>query len=518
MSRAQSVCRERRIFVRMAAICCAALPLLAGGGFAQLYSVGAFEVVGTNSQEALGSSVVALDLDNDSLDDLVVGGMTPTFSGRIRAYRSTGRALTSLGTRTGVVTGQRYGAALAAGHFFHGMVELRTQLAIGSPGGFSPSAGGAVTVEILDGIVFDVVVELVQGAGGMPGSDEDGDDFGAALAVGDFNDDGYDDLAIGAPGEDLAGGADSGAVYVVYGSDSGLDPATGELWTQGTAGVPGGDEAGDQFGFALAAGDFDGDFVDDLAIGAPGEEVSGLAGAGAVTLLPGSEGVGLVAAGSVQLSQGDGIVPGGLEAGDRFGEVLAAGRIVMGGTTQSPSELVIGVPHEAVGSEAEAGAVIVLPGRDGGITATGAELFTQNDLAGGFAEAGDRFGGALAIGSFKRPFYSDLVVGAPGEDHAGAADAGVAYIFFGRDASLSASEMQFVPRQLPGDTVLPAVEFAAALAAPDLDGNGRRDLALGVPGFSSGNPNVGEVQILFSALFADSFDYGNRDAWSSSVP
>ncbi|MEO7794156.1 MAG: hypothetical protein ABIV06_05225 [Thermoanaerobaculia bacterium] len=484
---------------------------------AQVYTVGAFSVPGASAEEAAGSSLVSADLDVDFDDDLVVGGKTPTGSGILRAYRSNGRTLTLIQSQTGTLAGQRFGEALAAGHFFHGMVELRTQLAIGSPGGRSTSLGGAVTIEILTGNTLDVVTELEQGLDGMPGADEDGDDFGAALAVGDWNDDGYDDLAIGAPGEDLSGAVDVGEVFVVYGSESGLDSATGEVWSQGSAGVPGVNEPGDQFGFALAAGDFDGDFIDDLAIGAPGEEVSALAGAGAVTILPGSAS-GLTAAGSVQLYQGDGIVPGTLEAGDRFGEVLAAGRIVMGGTTQSASDLVVGVPHEAVGIEAGAGAVVVLPGRLGGITATGAKLFTQNDLVGALAEAGDHFGGSLAIGSFKRPFYRDLVVGAPDEDHASAADAGVAYIFFGRDSSLSASDMQFVPRQLASETVLPSALFGTALAAPDLDGNGRDDLALGVPGFSTGTPNIGKVQLLFSALFADGFDYGNRDAWSSSVP
>jgi hypothetical protein len=109
-----------------------------------------------------------------------------------------------------------------------------------------------------------------------------------------------------------------------------------------------------------------------------------------------------------------------------------------------------------------AGAVVVLPGREGGITATGADLFTQNDLTGAVAEAGDHFGGALAIGSFKRPFYSDLVVGAPDEDYASVADAGVAYIFFGRDSSLSASDIQFVPRLLPGAGIGTSERFAAA--------------------------------------------------------
>ena len=50
---------------------------------------------------------------------------------------------------------------------------------------------------------------------------ESGDRFGAALAVGDFDDDGFADLAVGAPGEDAGSTADAGTVNVLYGSSSG---------------------------------------------------------------------------------------------------------------------------------------------------------------------------------------------------------------------------------------------------------------------------------------------------------
>ena len=139
-----------------------------------------------------------------------------------------------------------------------------------------------------------------------------GDHFGWALATGDFNGDGADDLATGIPrddgivrgsaagldpshsltlDQDVAGmngesafcdrfGAalavgDFGRVNVIYGEDSGLDSGHAQTWTQGIVLSPGTDERGDHFGFALAAGDFNRDGADDLAIGQPGEEVLG---------------------------------------------------------------------------------------------------------------------------------------------------------------------------------------------------------------------------------------------------
>jgi hypothetical protein len=80
------------------------------------------------------------------------------------------------------------------------------------------------------------------------------DAFGAALAAGDFNHDGFADLAASAPNEDIGSVPDAGAVSVLYGSAAGLTSTGGQLFTQNSAGVPDSAEAGDGFGAALAAG------------------------------------------------------------------------------------------------------------------------------------------------------------------------------------------------------------------------------------------------------------------------
>jgi hypothetical protein len=93
----------------------------------------------------------------------------------------------------------------------------------------------------------------------------------------DFNNDGFDDLAIGVPNEDVNGQVNAGAVNILYGSASGLT-GTNQLLTQAAP------EDGDQFGVAVAKGDFNNDAVTDLAVGAPGETLAGAVGAGAVNV------------------------------------------------------------------------------------------------------------------------------------------------------------------------------------------------------------------------------------------
>lgn len=111
----------------------------------------------------------------------------------------------------------------------------------------------------------------------------------AARIWADFNGDGFADLAIGIPLEnDIGGSRDAGAVQVLYGSPSGLRAAGNQVWHQDSSGIPDFMESADRFGAALTAGDFNGDGVDDLAIGVPGEDIGGIEDAGVVQIIFGS--------------------------------------------------------------------------------------------------------------------------------------------------------------------------------------------------------------------------------------
>ncbi len=89
----------------------------------------------------------------------------------------------------------------------------------------------------------------------IPDSPVPGDQFGSALGWGDFNGDGFADLAIGAPFKAVGSKREAGKVYVVYGSANGLDTQTSQTWIQGgSSNIADRPDAGDWFGAALAAG------------------------------------------------------------------------------------------------------------------------------------------------------------------------------------------------------------------------------------------------------------------------
>ncbi|WP_345626017.1 hypothetical protein [Rugosimonospora acidiphila] len=319
---------------------------------------------------------------------------------------------------------------------------------------------------------------------------EAGDKFGASLAAGDFNKDGYADLAVGIPGEALGTAAGSGAIAVFPGSAGGLN--TGTAYGQTTGGNS--DEAGDAFGTALAAGDLNGDGYADLAIGTPGEAPNGGTVHGGATYVYKGSSTGIVRGWSVDQSD----ATGANEAGDRFGAALAIGNV----TGDSHADLVVGAPGEAPGSDPAAGGIYIIPGSSTG-KATG---FGRNEVSdGGTNEAGDAFGSALAVGDFDRDGFADIAVGIPGKASGASAAAGSAAIFPGVSSQLAAGYT--IDESATGEAIGAGDAFGSVLSTGDVDQDGYADLLVGAPGKAYGSaPAAGAAYL---------FDGGARQAGST---
>lgn len=408
--------------------------------------------------------------------------------------------------------GNRLGAALAAGHFSRPLSgQDDVELAAGAPGA--------------DGGVGRVVRFLKTAAGGesmdalLPGTfgiDAARAHFGAALAAADFDDDGYDDLAIGAPDDGAAG-----SVVVYYGGP-------GPRWTRLRPPPAGGKRS---FGAALAAGQIDGSPGADLVIGEPGSDRLFPPDAARVWVVWGRTDAALITmAGAARIA-----VPAGDEQRNStlFGASLTVGNFVARADPSQPilPDVAIGAPRfdRLAVRRKDVGRVYVFQPVQPDPRTDGFALAATLEPRDGWESYAKWFGHVLVAGNFNGDQdlgedAVDLAIGAP-ESSIPEQD-GLDSTFglpSGRGRSPGAGLVFLAPRTAGAvSTALRVLSqdrmglseksdnFGWSLAAADFDRDGLDDLAIGSPNERMVGPDLsGERRM--GALY---FRFGNAGAWA----
>ena len=168
-------------------------------------------------------------------------------------------------------------------------------------------------------------------------------------------------LLVPAPAE-----AATGARPYDFDGNGPVTAAREQQLTQGSEGVPGNDEAGDDFGGSVAVADIDRDGYADLAVGAPGEAADGQGQSGRLTVIHGASS-GLRTSGNYSYSQNTRGIPGAAEYPDRFGGSVT----LLDHDRDGRLDLTVGATGENGGS----GAITTLRGSGTGFTTSGSRTF-----------------------------------------------------------------------------------------------------------------------------------------------
>ncbi len=468
----------------------ALLPLTAAR--ADIVPGGAERIVsGAPGAGAFGFAVQALDFDGDGVDEIAIADPAEAVAGGgtrgiVHIFRRTPAGWQAFAQADLNSGSALFGARLASGDFDG---DGRDDLLIGAPG--HGDGGGAVYLLRHTGPGTTILAAPILHIGANFGQ------CGASLAVGDFNDDGHLDFATGCPTASFDGHSSVGRIQIARGFGNGNFSA-GSYLSQASSGVGGSPETWDLFGAALAAGDFNCDSVDDLAVGVPGESVDGGNQTGALHVLFGSAPSGLSGSGSQLWHQGSPGIPGTSGNGDGFASALAAANF---DGSHACADLAIGIPDDA---ENPGGAVLVLDASASGLTAAGAKLITASDLAPDPSGAphpapgaGHRIGVSLLAARLRQTMLSDLVIGVEGYAMPGGAQPGLVCLAQS-DANhpMGAGHRCFSGAQFPHGAANDT-NFGYALAAA-YDG-GANTLAIGAPATT-------QVFVLRNALFEDGFE------------
>lgn len=322
------------------------------------------------------------------------------------------------------------------------------------------------------------------------------DYFGSSAAwIGDLDDDGRQELAVGARLYD-AGATDRGAIWILYFDESGL-VADQRRITHNTNGFGALLGDNDYFGNSLAAlGDLDGDGVPDIAVGSRGSDEGG-SDRGAVWIIF------LNADGTVKnvlkIGDGAGGLPSGLLAnGDNFGTSVAALGDVDG---DGIMDLAVGAERDNGNGNTQGAAWILLLNSNGSVKqyrriADGVAGFPSGALA-----ANGEFGSAVAgVGDFDGNGVPDLVVGNKRDNDGGGLRGAIWVVLLETDPDLQVAGYQKISSTQGGFTgVLDNADFFGSAIAPvgDLDGDGVLDLAVGAIQDDDGVNDAGAVWLLF---------------------
>ncbi len=343
---------------------------------------------------------------------------------------------------------------------------------------------------------------------------------------GDFNGDGYRDVAIAAPLAKVAGKNAAGYVAVVYGTASGLDTSKRQIVSQDTAGIPGVPEAGDYFGDRLTTGDLDGDGYTDIVVGVHAERIGSTDDFGVLTILWGGA-TGIQGGTDVKspMPQNLNELGWSVAAGDFNGDgatdlaaasVSSPGLNIWNGPFTRTGEVVECLSidtQEQTGVSAEK----LVAGDVTGDGTTDLLVMGQEEITGGYRTrsvlykgypsgpvAGSKVAGGYdaVIADVDKDGYGDIVTGnfmekSTSEPAGGLG--GAVTVTYGASTGLSAR----TPVRITQDTTgVPGASekgdaFGWSLAAGDTNGDGYADIAVGVADEDlSGRTNAGSVVIL----------------------
>jgi hypothetical protein len=374
----------------------------------------------------------------------------------------------------------RAGAAAAPVHAdFNG--DGFSDIAIGAPFEKVGAISGAGAVHVLygtaDGATTTASTRLILESAGFQPAETADSGFGWSLAAGDFDGDGFADLAVGAPFMPVESMDHAGRAVTFLGSNQGLTNDTGLSFDERDFEEV--EEPDEFYGTALASGDFNDDGLADLAVGGPNESVDGVTAAGTVGVLFGDdEGLG---AGDLATRRfnAESVGGGAFEDHANFGAALAAGSLGQG----PADDLAIGAPNDADGSHLS-GSVTVVYGSGEGPSGDDGHLLHESGAPGAIVRGGDEFGSALAIGNVVGTATGDLAVGAPQERIGDIPNAGGVFVYPGGATGVVPTSVKRFSAATSGVAGNPANGglFGQSLAIDNLGKTALPDLAIDAPG------------------------------------
>ena len=344
-----------------------------------------FRIDGESVHDKSGSSISAGDVNDDGYNDIIIGAKHAEPDG---------------------------------GNFGRGHNNGSTYVVFGKASGFSDTIDLSDIVRLGGGVRIDGVNR--------------GEYSGRSVTSGDVNNDGYDDIIIGAYGAD-PNGYSSGSTYVVFGKANGPNGLNGIMKLSELDGSDGfridGVNREDYSGRSVSAGDINGDTYDDVIIGASGADPNGIGSGSTYVVFGKASGFSRTMELS-ELDGSDGFRIDGENSYNLSGRSVSSAGDINGDTYD---DIIISAPYVDLNGY-NSGVTYVVFGKASGFSRT-MEL-SELDGSDGFrinGENAEDYSGVSvsSAGDFNGDGYDDIIIGAPGAAPKGS-NSGSSYVVFGK--------------------------------------------------------------------------------------
>ena len=324
-----------------------------------------------------------------------------------------------------------------------------------------------------------------------------GDNTGRAVASGDINGDGYDDIIIGAFEADPIGRDTAGETYVIFGKSFSSPPYTIDLGARPADITIYGEDENDYFGYAVASGDLNGDGFDDLIISTPFADFNAeeTICAGRVYVIFGSSFLSPPYTIDLHTQLAD-ITICGADAYDLLGGGISSGDV----NNDGYEDIIIGAPCADPDGRGCAGETYIIFGSSFASPPYIIDLNTQSaDITIYGDDENDWSGWAVASGDVNNDGYDDVIIGAPQADSGDRYWVGETYVIFG-DSFSSPPYTIDLSTQSADITVYGDDYFGKsgrAVTSGDVNGDGCGDLVIGASW--AGESDAGKIYVIFGS-------------------
>lgn len=490
-----------------------------------------FSLDGEAQNDRSGRSVSAAgDINGDGVDDVIIGAFLADPNGN-----ASGRSYVVFGSTNGFASPIALSTLNGSNGFvLNGEVEA-------DRAGWSVAAAGDVNGDAIDDLIIGAIfaspngnrsgrsyvvfgsdqgfsspfeLTALNGSNGfvLNGEALDDESGQSVSGAGDINGDGIDDLIIGAPFAD-PNGTDSGRSYVVFGSENAFSNPFELSSLNGSNGVMIDGEAADDYSGASvsAAGDINGDGIDDLAIGAFFADPNGNASGRSYVVFGSASGFSSPLNLS-SLNGSNGFALNGESAGNQSGKSLSGAGDING---DGIGDLIIGAARTDPDGNESGRSYVVFGSADG---FPGSLDLSSLDGSSGFILDGDgpldRFGTSVsAAGDFNFDGLDDLIVGADSADGSGNAS-GRSYVVFGSDDPFSNPFSVSMINGLNGvvlnGELMNDMSGESVSGSVDINGDGIDDVIIGARGADPNGSSSGRTYVVFGQrgdlIFDDRFE------------